>query len=294
MVIHALEDEEFFGAAVASVYERVTGLTVITTYDRDRHGRDADGHAVVDAVLSRRVDPERKMSLIVTADGSEPANRNRAMAFSRRGHRTRAIPEEPPGIPPPDLWWHIDCDEVYADEDVARLLEHVGRHRARAYVLELRTYFRSWNWRVEERGDAVALCRDGPWWRGGFRFGEIRRWYPSVWARGWVKADAVGVVPRRRALGAMGLHLVPAEVAVCHHGSYVGDRARIARKLERSAHREEVVDRWLEDVWDKWTPDATDFHPTEPHRFPRAVHVPTAELPRAVREHDWPAGWIER
>jgi len=177
---------------------------------------------------------------------------------------------------------------VYDETEIGRLFDWVGEHRAQAYLLELRTYFRSWNWRVIERGTFVALTRPG------FNFGGLRNWYPTVWSRGWAKLAREGRVPEQMALRAVRARLVPASVAVCHHGSYVGPRSRIEQKLESSSHRSQMVDGWLERVWDTWTPETRDFHPTHPDRFPVAVHVDTGQLPRVIREHEWPAGWIER
>ncbi|MDQ6839881.1 MAG: hypothetical protein M3137_16540 [Actinomycetota bacterium] len=282
-----LNDASFLHAALASVYDFISGATVITRYDRDRNGRAVEPEGLVDLVLSRSIDPDRKVNLIVTNEGQEPMARNRAMDYAGAPTRLRVTPGSPPSIPAPDLYWHVDADEVYDATDVGRLLDFVDQHRAQAYRLELRTYFRTWNWRVEERGSFTALTRPG------FRFGWMRDVYPTIWRRGWAKAARTGLVSEASAWRRSGVVLVPPEVAVCHHGSYVGDRERIADKIDRSSHRTQMVDGWLERVWDTWTPQATNFHPTHPPRFPRAVHVATAELPQAIRNSSWPDGFIE-
>ncbi len=286
-VYHALNDEEFFAASLSSVYPFVSGVTVVTRYDRDRHGGEVAPAGLVDLLLSRALDPDRKVNLIVTTEGSEPGSRNRAMAFAAASARVVPPPPATATITEPDLFWHVDADEVYDPADVVRLFAWVGEHRARAYRLQLRTYFRTWNWRVEEKGSFVALTRPG------FSFGHVRDPYPSVWLRGWAKLARMGVVSEQQARRRVGELLVPASVAVCHHGSYVGPREKIEAKLKRSAHRFETVDGWLEQTWDTWTPQARDFHPTHPSRFPSAVHVPTGQLPPAIRDHRWPQGWIE-
>jgi hypothetical protein len=287
-VYYVLNDREFFGASLRSVYDFVSGVTVVTRYDRDRYGDRRTPDGLVDLVLSRQFDPDRKVNLIVTSEGSEPRARNRAMAFAEASSPVVSIPREPPGVPAPDLFWHIDADEVYDEAEIDRLLDWVGEHRAQAYLMELRTYFRSWNWRVTERGTFVAMTRPG------FRFGFIRNWYPTVWSRGWAKLARDGWISEQLALRPLRARLVPPSVAVCHHGSYVGSRSEIAQKLESSAHRHQFGDGWLEKVWDAWTPESRDFHPHEPGRFPAAEHVETTALPKAIREHSWPDGWIER
>ena len=286
-VYNVLNDEPFFSASLRSVYEFVSGVTVVTRYDRDNYDAEVAPGGLVDLVLSRRMDPERKINLIVTSEGKEPRARNRAMAFAGRSPRVKSHSGAPASIPTPDLFWHVDADEVYDPADVVRLLAWVEEHRAPAYRLELLSYFRTWNWRVEEQGSFVALTRPR------FRFGHIRDAYPSVWVRGWAKLALMGVVSEAQAWRVSGQLLVPPSVAVCHHGSYVGSRERIEAKLARSAHKSERVDGWLERVWDAWTPEMRDLHPTRPDRFPVASHVPTAELPPAIRDHRWPEGWIE-
>jgi hypothetical protein len=286
-VYNVLNPEPFFAASLSSVYEFVSGVTVVTRYDRDNYGAAVAPGGLVDLVLSRRLDPERKVNLIVTSEGKEPRSRNRAMAFAGPSPRVKSLPGAPASIATPDLFWHVDADEVYDPADVVRLLAWVERHRAPAYRLELRTYFRTWNWQVEEKGSFVALTRPR------FRFGHIRDRYPSAWVRGWAKLALMGVVSEPQALRRTGQLLVPPSVAVCHHGSYVGPRDRIEAKLARSVHKSERVDGWLERVWDAWTPEMRDLHPTRPDRFPVATHVPTADLPPAIRDHRWPPGWIE-
>lgn len=287
-VFFALNEVPFFRAALASVYDVISGATVITRYDRDRYGAAVEPEGLVEALLSRDVDPERKVELIVTNEGNEAQARNRAMAYAQRQSRVRRLAGEPRSIPAPDLFWHIDADEVYDPDDIPRLLAWVSEHPAQAYRLELRTYFRTWNWRVTELGTFTAMTRPG------FRFGDIRDPYPTCWRRGWGKASRLGLVSEDFRLRRERARLVPPEVAVCHHGSYVGDRDRVAQKVRRSSHRTEIADDWLARVWDKWNPDLRDLHPTDPPRFPAAVHVPTRDLPPAIRDGDWPEGWIER
>ena len=287
-VYYVLNDCEFFGASLQSIYDHVSGVTVVSCYDRDRFGKPRLPDGMADLVLSRAVDPDRKVNLIVTTEGSEPTGRNRGTAFAAAPPRVVNLAGQPAGIPAPDLFWYIDADEVYDEDEIGRLLRWVGDHPARVYLLELRTYFRTWNWRVTERGSFVALSRPG------FRFGALRNWYPTVWSRGWARLARDGRVSEQVALRAVRARLVPASVAVCHHGSYVGPRARIEQKLASSAHHDQVVDGWFDEVWDRWTPETRDFHPTEGARFPVAVHVETEHLPKAIREHDWPSGWIER
>jgi hypothetical protein len=290
-IYFALHDATFFEASLRSIYPHISGATVITRYDRDRWNDPTVPDNTVDLVLSRAVDPERKVNVIVTTDEAEPRMRNRAMAFAhlpRRARRIVPLMPGPPQLAQPDYFWHVDSDEIYSDDEIVRLKQFVASHRARAYLLELRTYFRTWNWRVPERDAFVAVTRPGFW------FGTIRHPYPTVRSRAIRKAMDRQLLPRALGDRLLGFCRVPAEVAVCHHGSYVGSRERILTKLNNSAERAGHSDEWVDRVWEPFSGGERNFHPRIPELFPEAEYVPTVELPAAIREHQWPAGWIDR
>jgi hypothetical protein len=287
-VFFALNEAPFLRASVSAVYEFISGATVVTTYDRDRYGNPVEPEGLIELILSRQFDPDRKLQLIVTTEGNEPTTRNRAMAFADRQKRVQPIAGAPKPLAEPDIFWHIDADEIYDPGDVERLFAWVDTHPSISYRMHLRTYFRTWNWQVPEVGSFTALTRPR------FRFGHIRDPFPSLVNRGWAKARREGWLSPSRAGRLTGSLLIPPEVAVCHHGSYVGGRDRIAAKMIRSSHRAEMADDWLTRVWDGWEPGMKNLHPTEPSRYPYATHVPTADLPSTIRNADWPEGWIER
>jgi hypothetical protein len=91
----------------------------------------------------------------------------------------------------------------------------------------------------------------------------------------------------------LGFDDVPADVAVFHHGSYVGPRRRIEEKLASFGHAHEVRPGWLEDVWDAWSLEHHDFNPAYPHLFPRAERVDTMTLPAEIAAHAWPAEYLD-
>jgi hypothetical protein len=270
-----LNELDFFEASLRAVYPHITGATVVTSHDRDRFGRPVEPDRTLEAILSRDLDPDRKVNVLVATDGVEHVLRNRAMALASEGPA------------PPDWFWIVDADEIWADDDVRRLKAYVEGHGARAYQVTADNYFRSWNHRIEQLGAYVVLVRRG------VRFGDLRQLRARFHQKAMHKLAHEGVVPERLALRVQGTRLVPREVAIFHHGSYVGDRDRIAEKLDRSGHRDELVQGWLERVWDAWTPEMRDLHPVEPAIFPSTSHVPTADLPAAVRSHPWPDGWLE-
>jgi hypothetical protein len=286
-----LNDNEFFPASLRSIYDHISGATVITSYDRDRWGRVVEPDSPIDALLSRELDPERKVNVIAAVDVSEPALRNRAMTFAyppRRPRKILSADAVASRMTPPDYFWIVDADEIYDERSIRNLKEYVRTKRANTYLLRPTSYFRTWNWRVEEPTYYVAVVTPGFW------FGALRHRYVTPWVRIFQKLWDMGILSREVALRAFGARCVPIDVATYHHGNYVGDRDRIEAKLAASGHRFEVNQTWLHDVWDHWSPDVRNFHPHVPEQFPFAVHVATAELPSAIADHDWPAGWIER
>jgi hypothetical protein len=285
-----LNEAQLFEASLRSIYPHITGATVITSHDHDRFDRPVEPDHTVPALLSRDLDPERKVNVLVCAEGDEVSLRNRAMAFALPPSRAAARHGQQPSrarIPTPDWFWIVDADEIYDDGDVHRLKAYVAEHRARAYQVTADNYWRSWNWRIEQRGSYVVIVAPGVW------FGELR--HPQVRPRDRVlrRLATWGVVPRDLSDRWRGIAEVPRDVAIFHHGSYLGDRDRIAAKLERSGHRDQHLADWLDRVWDGWTPDARDLHPFDPPAFPCAQHVATAQLPEAIRTTTWPDGWLE-
>jgi hypothetical protein len=286
-----LNDAEFFPASLRSIYDHISGATVITSYDRDRWDRIVEPDSPVEALLSRELDPERKVNVIASVDIAEARLRNQAMAFVRPPRKPRRVPAPDRAhsrIAATDYFWIVDADEIYDERSILNLKEYVRTTRANTYLLRPTSYFRTWNWRVEEPTYYVAVVTPGFW------FGELRHRYVTPWVRVFQKLSDLRVLPREAALRAFGARCVPIDVATYHHGNYVGGRDRIEAKLASSGHRFEFNQNWLHDVWDHWTPETRNFHPHIPEQFPFAVHVPTAELPSAIAGHDWPVGWIER
>lgn len=285
-----LNDQELFAASLRSVYPHITGATVVTSHDFDRYDDPVVPDATVPRLLSRELDPERKVNVLICAEGSEVAMRNRAMAFARPPRHAATRSSRDPSrsrIVTPDWFWIIDADEIYDEENIRRLKRYVVDHPARVYRMTADDHWRSWNWRIEELGSYVVLVKPGVW------FAELRHEHLRVWQRVVRKLGDRHILPLRAADRLRGVGEIPRGVAIFHHGSYLGDRARIAAKLSRSGHRDQHLDDWLDRVWDGWSPDQRNLHPFDPSSFPIATHVDTEALPMEIRRHPWPPGWLE-
>lgn len=67
------------------------------------------------------------------------------------------------------------------------------------------------------------------------------------------------------------------------HPAYVRKNDE-AMRLKIEAHRETepILGDWYNEVWLKWDPDMTNFHPTHPEFWERVVKVDHAELPKEM------------
>lgn len=288
--IHAIYavagDAELFAVSLASIYDQVDGITVITGFDRDWAGAQRSSAPVVDGILRGDLDPDRRVQLVVARETNEARSRNRAMDLTagRRASRRvrRQSPDDRP-IDPPDYFLIIDADEVYEAGAIDRLREYVDRHPRRRYRIGAHRYFKEWRYRVTGIEYLMALVR------ADVRLPYLRRLVLPRFRRGIARIPGL---PGRLRDVALGSHDVPPEVAVFHHGSYVGPRARIEDKLSSFGHAHEVADGWIDDVWEAFQPTMRDFNPAYPSVYAACEEVAPEELPDAIRTHPWPAGYL--
>jgi hypothetical protein len=290
--IHAiyavLDDAELFSASLRSIYDHVDRITVTTTHDRDWHGVARGPSAITAAVLSRELDPERKIDLIVTSETNEARARNRAMDHaaprpaSRRVRREHELDAE---LVPPDYFLIIDADEIYEAEHLERLKAYVATERRALYRVACKRYFKRWNYRVAGHEWAVCFVRSDT------RLPYLRMRKVALPRR--VLAKVPGM-PARAIAALRGFVDIPVEVGVFHHGSYVGPRSRIAAKLGAWGHASEVVPNWMEEVYDPWTPEAHDFNPVYRGLFPSATQLAVDELPPEIVDWRWSSDYLDR
>lgn len=266
-----LNDAPFVEAMLRSVYPHANQIIFVTQQDRDFHGRTVLPSDDTAQRILHYPDPKNKIRLGMRRSFSPDASITQA---EMRNWGMYSLGE------PCDYWWVVDTDELFADEDVVRLKEWLGRSRPFGARIPTWHYFKSWNYRVttfDERGQTGIL-------KHGQRFRKRRRARPSL------LNHITSLLTR---LHTASYVVVPKEVCVVHHGDYVGDDPRILKKLTCNGHRDEFDKNWFETCWRRWTPETKNFNPIVPHHFPAAEYVPTANLPAAIRESQWPTGWIE-
>jgi hypothetical protein len=288
--IHAIYavagDHDLFRASLRSIYDQVDGVTVVTGYDRDWSGAERSSAGLVADLLDGDLDPERRVQLIVERETNEARSRNRAMDFaagSVRSRRVRLQSEHDQMLQPPDYFLIIDADEVYEEGAIDRLREYVTEHPRAIYRVGARRYFKYWTYRVTGLEYSISLVR------ADVRLPYLRRLVVPVPRRAVARIPAL---PARARDLALGFHDVPPDVAVFHHGSYVGPRDRIVGKLASFGHAHEVAPGWLERVWDGFDPAMRDFNPAYPGVFAACEEIAPDDLPVEIRQHAWPVGYL--
>jgi len=282
-----LDDVPLFAASVASIYPYVSGITVITTHDRDWMGQEREPSALVATMLSRELDPDRKIDLIVANETNEARTRNRAMDFAaprRSSIRVRRQSDHDRDLVPPDYFLIIDADEIYEGAAFERLVAFVARDRRPLYRVACVRYFKRWNYRIDGLEWTIAFVRADQ------RLRHLRLRRRSLPRRA---AARVPGLPSSIAGRLRGFVDIPPDVGLFHHGSYVGPRTRIEDKLRSFGHHDQIAPRWLSDVYDAWTPESCDFNPMRPELFPRAEHVDVSALPPEIGQRDWPVDYVD-
>lgn len=280
-------DVDLLRAALAAIYPDVAGITVVTGYDRDWAGRARDPGGLAELVLGRAGDPERKVGLVIFDETNEARTRNRAMDLAAPPRRSLAVAPQPPPDRPlavPDYFLVVDADEIYPAGALERLRRHVALRRLPAYRVACARYFRSWNHRVAGLEWMTALVR------ADVRLHALRNVRTPLARRALARVPGLPAGARARLAR---VEDVPAQVALFHHGSYVGPRERIAAKIASFGHATEVRPRWMEEVWDRFHPGARDLNPVYPGLFPAVERVATADLPREIRDWPWPPGYLD-
>jgi hypothetical protein len=289
--IHAiyvvLNEASLLRASLASVYDYVDGATVITGYDRDWQGGFHQPDDLVNSLLDRSLDPDRKVNLVVTHESNEARSRNRAMDFacpSDRSQRVLSQHAQDHKLARTEYFWIIDADEIYESKAVPGLIDYVRSHRKPFYQVASYNYFKRWNYRIDGLQWFTSFVRSDR------RCGALRNPYPGTWSK---LVHRVPALSEDRRSSLLRISRVPPDIATFHHGTYVGPRQRIEAKLRGFGHNDQVAPDWITRVWDRWDASARNFHPVIPSAFSAAQRVSMDQLPSEIRRWSWPPGYID-
>ncbi|MBX7138729.1 MAG: hypothetical protein K1X83_12170 [Oligoflexia bacterium] len=110
-----------------------------------------------------------------------------------------------------------------------------------------------------------------------FRINPLEPYDPPVLLR-----NGAGEFVRNRNIVAAKHRLIPPEICMCHHLSYVrSDEVMRAKHIMVPGHSHSAIAGWYENVWKRWDSDhsLTNLHPVNPPQYERAVQQPRDLLP---------------
>jgi hypothetical protein len=272
-VMLLFKEEAFVEASVRAIYPVVDSICCASQYDRNISGREVTPDKSLE-VLLKVPDPDNKIRVVVQRDvGRMPGIDDQA----RLRNAARALD------PDADYYLILDSDEVWPKDVLHKCWQEVQRTQWAAYRISCHSYFKTWNHRIVESGEG---CRPLVFVRNGFPFEEDRQiqWHsPARWKeylRKGRKPKTVYFSPELR----------------LHHGSSVGDDARMLTKIQNWGHRSAVYPDWFDRVWKNFDPAMRNFHyfAAAPHYYESLVTIPTPDLPVEISRCAWPEGWIAR
>lgn len=290
VILIALNEQEFIKPCIRAIYPFVDRIRIQTNYDRSWKGELVEPDQTVKRIIDVP-DPAGKISLHLFRVPDEAIARNWLMRSDgyRLNHRHNSTTSRREDIQnfcsTPDYFWIVDADEIYDPDTVPRILDYLQSKRPRILKIRGITYFKSWNYRIVP---SDGFFQPG-FIRQGVLFRENRNLLYPPWFRFFMnKYWRINLEPSQ------GVVYLPEEVAVFHHGAYVGDDLRMYKKIFFHVHLDSKRAEWFEKVWKRWTPAARAFHPLYPEEFQGVEHVPTCELPGIIKDEEWPEGYLER
>jgi hypothetical protein len=272
-VILLFKEQAFIEACVRAIYPVVDSICCATQHDRNMSGREVTPDRSIEILLNVP-DPDNKIRLIVQRDASQLPGLDDQ---GRLRNAARALD------PQADYYLIVDSDEIWPAEVLRQCWAEVQRTQWAAYRVHSDLYFRKWNYRVVEPGEGY---RPLVFLRQGFAFANDRQVNWRGPAR-WKEYLRKGRKPK--------MVYLPAEWRM-HHGSSVGDDARILTKIQNWGHQEGIDPTWFERVWKNFHPGMRDFHyfKNQGHLYESIEVVATRDLPEEVTRCPWPEGWIDR
>jgi hypothetical protein len=271
-VLLLFKEQAFVEACVRAIYPVVDSICICTRHDRNFAGKPIEPDESVNILLNVP-DPGNKVRLVLQRNldnlpgrNSEAQLRNAAMALD----------------PDADYYLIVDSDEIWPCDVLQACWDEVQRSQWAAYRISSYTYFRQWNYRIVEPGYGY---RPLVFLRRGFPFKEDRQveWHaPARWKeylRRGRKPKTVFFDPALR----------------MHHGSCVGDEARMLNKLPNYGHSGGVDPTWFDRVWRNFHPGIRNFHYfiDQGWLYESLATIPNADLPAEVTRCAWPKGWID-
>lgn len=274
-IILALNEDLFMKAQLDTIYRFCSGISIITQYDRDWYGKAVIPDNTVKIVLNYP-DPDGKIHMVIRRMPDEAAARNMEMlSFNQKSYRGilshgRTMTDIDCFHRAPDYFWIIDADEIYDTETIPAILDHLGKTKPRGLRITGYNYLRTWNKRVPR--SAIDFTHFG-FIKPGVLFEQRRvvSWNESRLAKGFKMLHLPDWSAKL-----YGFKTCPESIGVFHHGCWLGDNNRIAKKFAKSSHLESQ----------DWKAESVDAIPS--------VFVPKSELPLNIQTADWPMNFFDQ
>lgn len=274
-IVLALNEEPFMSNVLTMLYPYCSGISVLTQYDRDWYGKPVtpdrtlaiaadfpDAGGKIHVVLRRWRDQSAALNCEMAALSSGAAKgvlgHGTPVEEIRRFHQT------------PDYFWIVDADEFYDPGTIPAMLALLERRRPRGMRVNAHNYVKTWNRRVPM--ETMAFRQFG-FVRPGVRFVTARQ---TSWNESRLQ-KLLGLLRLPDFSGAMfGFIDCPKDVAIFHHGCWLGGRERLAAKAAKSPHL------WMD------TPDYPEQVSATPYEW-----IATDALPSSIRDGVWPKEYFD-
>lgn len=274
----ALNEETFIDAQLETLYPYCSGISILTQYDRDWFGNAVEPDRTVPKVLDHP-DPDGKIHLVVRRWRDQAAALNselKAMASEpHRGIESHGTPMEEirdfHGTP--DYFLIVDADEIYDVDTFPDIVDYLDEHRPRGMRVTGYQYLWGWNERIPI--DEFHFNQFG-FLKPGITFEYVRRvtWNETRLSKLFSLLHLPDFSSQL-----FGFIDCPPDVGVFHHGAYLGGEERLEEKFSKHAHQSDDVNQNL-----RSKAYSRDFD---------YDYIPTRDLPRTIREHDWPSGFLD-
>jgi len=298
-IIVVLNESEFIQACIKAIYPFVDRIKVQTNYDRSWSGELVSPDNTTEKILELP-DKEGKISLHINRIPDEAIARNWLMRGDNyvidHSHCSTTSSQEAlrKFCLDSDYFWIIDGDEIYDPETIPDIINYLELKKPKILNIRGVTYFKSWNYKVSPSDNFYQPGFIKP----GVLFRENRNlvlpsWYQLIQRviknKYWNVSESLSDSLR----SLIGVTFLPEEIGFFHHAAYVGNNARISKKIFFSVHYDERMKIWYENVWKKWTPESKNLHPLHPENFQELEYVSTDKLPRSIRYEEWPNEYLD-
>lgn len=273
----ALNEELFIEELLKSLCPFCSGISILTQYDRDWYGKPVKPDATVQKVLNFP-DPEGKIHLVMRRFMDQTAARNHEMlalnARCARSIQTHGVPKADvlQFHQKPDYFLIVDADEIYDVDTFDNIVDYLADKRPRVMRVLGYNYVRTWNRRVPPE---IVRFQHVGFIRPDILFEQRRI---ITWNQGRLSKFLSMLRLPDFSSKLFGFIDCPPEVGAFHHGCWLGDDARLKFKFAtRSYDRPE------------WS--SADY--LNQINSYETIYIPKSELPRNIREGNWPDSFFE-